>query len=734
MGNDNLKTHLELKLFIIILSSVVISYALIISVLAASSKAFAWGTIILSAVISMVITFPAVYFFICRPMKIHLHKFRKTEKALESLIRQSELILEAAGEGILGLDAEGRVIFVNPSAAKMLGYKAEELIGEIHHNRIHHSKENGLPYPGEDCPIHATYAHGVTSQGNDEVFWKKDGSYIPVEYMSTPMIEKEEVVGAVVTFRDLSERKRELQELEDKQCHLEYLWTCQKNAEEAQRASEKRYLSFFNNSRDAIYITEKNGKCLEINQSALDLLEYSRAEICKMSINELFVVPDEYERFKQIVDQNGSVKDFETKLLKKDGKEIDCLITSTLQTDEDGGIAGYHGIIHDITERKKLEQQLLQAQKMEAVGRLAGGIAHDFNNILTAILGYGNLLKIEMKEDDPLTNYTTQIIFAAERAANLTRALLTFSRKQIISPKTVNVNDIINGLSRLLSRLIGEDIELSTVLTEKNLTIMADTTQIEQVLMNLATNARDAMSNGGSLVVSTDLVVFDNEYIRAHGYGRLGSFALIMFEDTGTGIDEKIKERIFEPFFTTKELGKGTGLGLAIVYGIIKQHEGYINVYSDPDRGTTFKIYLPLVKSRFEDIQQIDTSSVIGGTETILIAEDDAQVRVLTRKILEKAGYHVIEAADGVAALSLFRDNRERIQLLILDVIMPKKNGKECCDEIRMTDPGMKVIFTSGYTANIIHKKGILDEGIDLILKPVSPNQLLRKVREVLDS
>ena len=734
MGPNNPGVRLELKIFAVILSSIVLSYVLIISMTAAFSKAIIWDAIILSAVISMVVIFPAVYFFLCRPMRSYLNKFSQTEKALENLIRRNELILEAAGEGILGVDAEGKVIFVNPSAAKMLGYKAEELIGEIHHNKIHHSKESGLPYPGEDCPIHATYARGVTSQANDEVFWKKDGSYIPVEYMSTPMIEKEEVIGAVVTFRDLSERKRELQELEDKLCHLEYLWTSQKNAEEAQKASEKRYLSFFNNSRDAIYITTKDGKCLEINQSALDLLGYSRAEICRMLVNELFVMPDEYQRFKQIVDRNGSAKDFETKLVKKDGSEIDCLITSTLQTDEDGDIAGYHGIIHDITDRKKLEQQLLQAQKMEAVGRLAGGIAHDFNNILTAIIGYGNLLKVEMEEDDPLTNYTTQIITAAERAANLTRALLTFSRKQIISPKPVNVNDIITGLNKLLSRLIGEEIEFSTVLTEKNLTVVADTTQIEQVLMNLATNARDAMPHGGSLVVSTDLIEFDTEYIRAHGYGRPGSFALITIEDTGTGIDEEIKERIFEPFFTTKGLGKGTGLGLAIVYGIIKQHEGYINVYSDPDRGTTFKIYLPLAKSGYQEIQQIDTSSVIGGTETILIAEDDAQVRVLTRKILEKAGYHVIEAADGFEAVNLFRDNQDKIQLLILDVIMPKKNGKECCDEIKKLAPGMKVIFTSGYTANIIHKKGILDEGIDLILKPVSPNQLLKKIREVLDS
>ena len=733
MGKSNIKINIELKLLLVVLSSVILSQALIIFSLAGLSLAFTLKTAVISAGISMCIILPAIYFLLCRPMKIHLRNFQKTEKTLERFIRRNELILEAAGEGIMGLDAEGRVIFVNPAAAKMLGYEVEELIGEIHHNKVHHTREIGGPYPVENCPIHATYTQGTTGHGNDEVFWKKDGTNIPIEYMSTPMIEKGEVIGAVVTFRDLTERKRELQELEDKQCHLEYLWTSQKQAEVAQRASEKRYLTFFNDSRDAIYITTAEGKCLEINQSALDLLGYPKAEICKMLVKDLFLNFDEYNGFKHIIDRNGSVKDFETKLLRKDGKEIDCLITSTMQTDEDGTISGYHGIIHDITERKKLEQQLLQAQKMEAVGRLAGGIAHDFNNILTAIIGYGNLLKLEIKEDDPLNNYATQILNSAERAANLTRALLTFSRKQIISPKPVNINNVIKGIGRLLSRLIGEDIDLSTPLTDKDLTVMADTTQIEQVLMNLATNARDAMPNGGTLLISTDMITFDNEYVRAHGYGRLGNFALISVEDTGCGIDEKIKERIFEPFFTTKEIGKGTGLGLAMVYGIIKQHEGYINVYSDADKGTTFKIYLPLIKSRFEEPCQIDAGPVSGGTETILIAEDDAQVRALTKKILEKAGYQVVEAADGAEAVRLYCGDHNNIQLLILDVIMPRKNGKECYDEIRKSTPDIKAIFTSGYTANIIHKKGILEEGIDLILKPISPNQLLRKVREVLD-
>jgi CheY-like chemotaxis protein len=288
-------------------------------------------------------------------------------------------------------------------------------------------------------------------------------------------------------------------------------------------------------------------------------------------------------------------------------------------------------------------------------------------------------------------------------------------------------------LEKLLSRLIGEDIELSTILSDKDLTVMADSTQIEQVLMNLATNARDAMPDGGSLTISTELVELDNEFIKAHGYGRSGFYALISVSDTGEGIDERTKDRIFEPFFTTKEVGKGTGLGLAMVYGIIKQHDGCINVYSGPDKGTTFKIYLPLIKLSVEEVRLADIPIIKGGTETILIAEDDAQVRGLTKEVLEGYGYKVMEAVDGDDAIKIFNENKDKIQLLFLDVVMPKKNGKEVYDEITKIRPDIKAIFTSGYPADIIHKKGIIEEGSNFILKPMLPDELLRKVRDVLD-
>ena len=401
---------------------------------------------------------------------------------------------------------------------------------------------------------------------------------------------------------------------------------------------------------------------------------------------------------------------------------------------EQGTITNYLAIKEDITERKKLEEQLRHAQKMEAVGQLAGGIAHDFNNILTAIIGYGNIALVKIPEGDPLRSYLGQMLAAAERAAALTKSLLAFSRKQIINPQPVSVNVIIERVEKLLHRSIGEDIELKTSLTEKDTTVLADSGQIEQILINLAMNARDAMPNGGNLIIETGQAEIDDQYIKSHGYGKCGMYVLISITDSGEGMDEKIRERIFEPFFTTKEVGKGTGLGLSMVYGSIKQHNGFINVYSEPGRGTTFTIYLPLLKAEARPAAVGEPAPPPkGGAETILLAEDDTALRDMAKGVLEESGYTVIEAVDGQDAVEKFNMLKDRIQLLILDVSMPKKNGREELEEAKKTNPGIKALFTSGYPADIIQKKGILEAGINFIIKPHPPQDLLRKVREVLD-
>jgi two-component system cell cycle sensor histidine kinase/response regulator CckA len=387
--------------------------------------------------------------------------------------------------------------------------------------------------------------------------------------------------------------------------------------------------------------------------------------------------------------------------------------------------------VNDITEQKKLEDQLRQAQKMEAIGTLAGGVAHDFNNILTAIIGYGNIVKMKLPAADPLQASVNQILLSSDRAAHLTHGLLAFSRKQVINPKPVDLNDIVKNVEKLLRRLIGEDVDLSVNLAADALIIMADSGQIEQTLMNLATNARDAMPEGGRLVIATGESAPPEE-VTVAGRADTGKYALITVADTGTGMDEKIREKIFEPFFTTKEQGKGTGLGLSIVYGIVKQHNGYITVASEPGAGTSFSLYFPLVAADVE-IHGAETATLRGGTETILIAEDDPDVRNMASQLLADFGYRVIEATDGQQAIDKFVDHLQEIDLLLLDVIMPKKSGKEVYVAIKSLKPDAAVLFMSGYTADILTRKGVIAEDSEFLMKPVSPPVLLRKIRETLD-
>jgi len=395
----------------------------------------------------------------------------------------------------------------------------------------------------------------------------------------------------------------------------------------------------------------------------------------------------------------------------------------------------------DITERKraeeeklKLKEQLLHSQKMEAVGTLAGGIAHDFNNILNVIMGYGSMVMDRIGDDQLSKDQMNEVLSAAERAANLTKRLLVFSRKQAVEVKPININELILGLQKMLVRIIRENIELDVDLTDRPVIVLADAGQIEQVLMNLAANARDAMPEGGSLTISTSLDEIDDEYVAAYGYGKPGRYARITVTDTGQGMDAETQKKIFEPFFTTKGVGEGTGLGLAISYGIIKQHNGYIKVYSEPGQGTLFKIYLPLREGGTAPDAKAEVAvAVKGGNETILVAEDDASLRKLTRIMLESFGYSVISAEDGEDSIIKFMENRERISLVLLDMIMPKKNGKEVSEAIRKVSPRIKILFASGYTMDIIKTKELTESDFDFIHKPFQQKDLLIKVREILD-
>jgi len=386
-------------------------------------------------------------------------------------------------------------------------------------------------------------------------------------------------------------------------------------------------------------------------------------------------------------------------------------------------------------EKAKLHEQLLQSQKMEAVGQLAGGVAHDFNNILTAIMGFGSLLQSAMGPDDPQRENVDLVLQAAERAANLTRSLLTFSRRQSMKPRPESLNDVVRAVDKFLRRVIGEDVQLETAFKTDDLRILGDGGQLQQVLMNLATNARDAMPHGGRLIIQTESVELEDRFIRTHGFGKPGRYALLSVTDTGTGMDRDTCRRIFEPFFTTKQAGRGTGLGLAIAYGIVKQHGGYITVYSEPGHGTTFRIFLPLLTSEPLAEQPAPPPFPQGGTETILLAEDEPTIRGLLASTLRDFGYSVIEAQDGSDAIAKFHEHEaDTIDLLVFDVIMPGRSGTEAYDEIRKLRPGTKVLYLTGYTADMVRDRGLVGGEQELLMKPVFPVELVRKVGEILGS
>ena len=509
--------------------------------------------------------------------------------------------------------------------------------------------------------------------------------------------------------------------------------TERKQAEEALRESEEKYRQVVASTTDAILIFDaEDGHFIEVNKAARELYGYSAREFLAMRHLDISAEP---EASAASISEVKSGQAFHFPLRhhkKKDGAIFPVEISASLFLVKGRKIIC--GIVRDITERNRLEEQLRQSQKMEAIGLLAGGIAHDFNNMLQAIMGYGSLITHEIKEDGPVKDYLAEILGTSERAAELTRGLLAYSRRQTLKLMTENLNEIVADIQKLLLRIIGEDIELTVTLCPAGPAALVDASQIRQVLINLAANARDAMPTGGKLTISTDIAEMDEHFIKAHGHGERGSYALLSVTDTGIGMDAETRRRIFEPFFTTKEVGKGTGLGLAIAYGVVKQHNGYIHCDSEPGKRTAFSVYLPLIEGKEEGRRASEISDVPGGTETILLAEDDEAVRGATRVFLSDAGYRVIEAINGEDAVEKFKAHKDEIRLLLLDVIMPRRNGREAYEEIRRRSPAVKACFLSGYASDVIQSRAFPDEAFQFIPKPVRPEELLVKVRELLDS
>lgn len=635
----------------------------------------------------------------------------------------AEKLLENSAAATFVLDSQHRVILWNRACEELTGVAAADMIGTSEQWRAFYDHErpclSDIVLNAGDEALPALYSSFAKStlipDGLHAEGWYKNlhGRDRYILFDAAPVYDsKGNLLAAIETLNDITEQKR---------------------ADEAIRLQSAALLAAGN----AIVITDRSGSIEWVNPAFTTLTGYSSEEATGKNPRELLKSGVHGEGFyKRLWDNilEGEIWCGEITNRHKNGTLYPEEQTITPVKDASGEISHFIAIKRDLSEHRKIQALLNQSQKMESIGTLAGGIAHDFNNILAAIIGYGQFTLIKMPVDDPLRHNIESMLEAADRAAHLTKELLLFSRKQPIDRKPLDLNLVVAKVEKFLEKVIGEDIIYQTNLHEAQLPVCADEYQLEQVLMNLATNARDAMPQGGLFSVTTEYVTLNEEFVSTHGYGKPGAYALITVADTGIGMDEATQQRMFEPFFTTKEVGKGTGLGLAVTYGIIKQHNAYINVQSQPGSGTTFRIYLPIIAEETEEESLLEPKrAVAGGTETILLAEDDEAVRVMTKKLLTEFGYTVITAMDGADAVSRFAANSQTIDLLLFDLIMPKMNGKEAFDEIRKIRPGIKALFYSGYAPETIRQKASLAEGSQLMAKPASPVQVLRNVRSVLD-
>ena len=613
-------------------------------------------------------------------------------------------LFESAKDGILILDAgTGKILDVNPFLVDLLGFDHEHFLGRK------------LWEIGLFKDIAASEAAFVELQEKGYIRYEdlplgtRDGRRIEVEFVSNVyLVGSMKVVQC--NIRDLTERKRAEEEL--------------------------RKLSMaVSQSPAAVIITDVQGNIEYVNPRFIENSGYTLDEVRGQNPRLLKsgeTSQAEYEKLWKTITSGGEWRgEFHNK--RKDGSLFwERAFISPIR-EASGTITHFLGIKEDITEQMNLEEQFRQAQKMEAIGRLAGGVAHDFNNILQAIVGYSGLLLDHLPEQDKTHEFADEIAKGADRAAALTRQLLAFSRRQVLQMEDLDLNEVIEHVAKMIRRVIGEDVQLKVVPGRRLDALHADRGQMEQVLLNLCVNARDAMPEGGALTIETDNVAMDSEYFEAHAWATPGRYVLISVADTGCGMDAETQARIFEPFFTTKELGKGTGLGLATVYGIVRQHQGMIQVNSEVEKGTTFKVYLPSVERTATTVGTKVVTRSKGGTETVLVAEDDETLRKLAVRILENAGYTVLLAADGGEAIDVFKKYAAEIDLVVLDVVMPKMSGKAVYDVLRQHHPRLRFLFSSGYSTDAIHTGFVLEEGIELIQKPYAPDALLRKVREVLD-
>ena len=602
---------------------------------------------------------------------------------------------------------DGALVYANPAVERFLGRRPQELEGtdffELVHGEDRDTLRQMLDRPCR-APAEIRFATG-------------EGGHRVLETATSRPAEAAGVDGVVVDARDVTERRI---------------------AQDSLLESEEKYRRVFEDSRDAIVLGTVGGRVIDVNPAGVRLFGYdSKDEILELDIaRDLYWNPSDRQRSENLFIEQGFLDDEELELKTKDGRRLRVKETASAIRNARGEIVGFRGVLRDVTEQRQLEEQLRQAQKMEAVGRLAGGVAHDFNNLLTAINGYSELALARMGENDPQRGALEEIRKAGKRATDLTRRLLTLSRHQVVSPRRISLNRAVIDMEKLLQRVIGEDIQLRTELDQDLPPIYADQGQIEQIILNLAVNARDAMEGGGLLELVTRRVRMPSNDRTLPKTPVPGEYVVLKVRDTGTGMEKKVREHAFEPFFTTKGRGHNTGLGLAIVYGIVKQSSGYIEVDSAEGEGTVFHLFFPVHAPKQPKIPE----SIAGhgqplprGTETVLLVEDETSVRTLVRQILELQGYKVMAARNARAALALCDEHESSPDLLLTDVVMPGRSGLGLAEDLKQRFSDLKILFMSGYTDSHTGVKLLTQQKAAFLPKPFSPESLARKVREVLD-
>jgi PAS domain S-box-containing protein len=621
------------------------------------------------------------------------------EKA-ENEKAKTEAIISAIGDGISIQDREFRILYQNEVTKNLIGEQVGKFCYEAYEGKDHVC---------ETCPVEIAYRDGGVHTVERRVETEKGVLF--VEITASPVRDASgDIVAGVEVIRDITVRRRG----------------------EEDRA---RLAMAVDQAAEAVVVTDREGTIVYVNPAFERITGFSKEEAIGKTPRILHSGKQDESFYREMWGTLLRGEAWEGHFInrKKDGSLYEEDATISPVRDSSGDIVSFVAVKRDVTRMVTLEKQVRMAQKMESVGTLAGGIAHDFNNVLTVIIGYGEMLKRRIASDPKAVSDLDEILHGAERASTLTRQLLTFARRQIVDLVHLDLNQVVTDLEKLLRKVTREDIVIKAFPAAMPVTIRADRGQIEQILMNLCLNSRDAMPEGGQLVIETGVTTLEEEHLRKYPYMKPGRCAVLSVSDTGIGMDEKTQERIFDPFFTTKGPDKGTGLGLAVVYGIVKQHNGFIHLYSEPGQGSTFRVYFPAVDALPDPKMAASHAVTRGGNETILLTEDEEPVRNMMEQTLKSYGYRVLVARDGEEAVDIFRLQEKEIAIAVLDVVMPKMGGKQAYDEITKISPGLKVLFLSGYSANAIHESFVLLPGLPFLQKPFGPDVLARKVREVLD-